>query len=112
MDTLRTFDPETGRLTDINTTNGSTVFQNNDYAWRSNGTLECRIANPANGLVTTRRETYTYDVLNRLTLAETYINSSNTRDLVYAYNNLGNITSKTSTLSGDTDVTGLSLIHI
>ncbi len=106
VDTLRTFDPETGRLTDVNTTKGSTVFQNNDYAWRSNGTLESRIANPATGLNNTRKETYTYDVLNRITKAETYINSSNTRDLDYSYNEFGNITSKTSTLSGDTDVTG------
>ena len=106
VNTLRTFDPETGRLTDVNTTNGSTVFQNNDYAWRSNGTLENRIANPAYGLSATRKETYTYDVLNRVTLAETFINGSNTRDLSNVYNQLGNITSKTSTLTGDTDVTG------
>jgi hypothetical protein len=52
VSTLRTFDPETGRLTDINTTKGSTVFQNNDYAWPSNGTLESRIANAAYGLGT------------------------------------------------------------
>jgi YD repeat-containing protein len=101
VSTLRTFDPETGRLTDVNTTKGSTVLQNNDYAWRSNGTLESRIANPAIGLATTRKENFTYDVLNRVTLAETYIGSSNTRDLSYAYNELGNITSSTSTAMGD-----------
>jgi RHS repeat-associated protein len=106
VDTLRVFDPESGRLTDINTTNGSTVFQNNDYAWRSNGTLESRIANPAYGLSATRKESYLYDILNRVTRAETYINGSNTRDLVYSYDKLGNITSKTSSLTGDTDVTG------
>ena len=108
VDTLRTYDPETGRLTDVNTTKGSATFQNNDYAWRSNGTLESRIANPAQGLSTTRKESYVYDVLNRVTLAETYINGSNTRDLSYAYNLLGNVESKTSTLTGDTDVTGYS----
>jgi RHS repeat-associated protein len=106
VDTLRTFDAETGRLTDVNTTKGSTVFQNNDYAWRSNGTLESRIANPAYGLSNTRKETFGYDVLNRLELAKTYINSSNTRDLAYVYDQLGNIKSKTSTLAGDTYVTG------
>ncbi len=106
VNTLRTFDPENGRLTDINTTKGATVFQNNDYAWRSNGTLESSIANPAYGLSTTRKQTFTYDVLNRLELAETYINGSNTRDLSYIYDQLGNIKSKTSTLAGDTDVTG------
>ncbi|HNP64062.1 MAG TPA: RHS repeat-associated core domain-containing protein, partial [Woeseiaceae bacterium] len=108
VDTLRTYDPETGRLTDVNTIKGGTTFQNNDYAWRSNGTLESRIANPAQGLSTTRKESYVYDVLNRVTLAETYINGSNTRDLAYTYNLLGNINSKTSTLTGDTDVTGYS----
>lgn len=106
VDTLRTFDPETGRLTDINTTKGATTFQNNDYAWRSNGTLESRVANPAYGLAATRKETYDYDVLNRVELAETYINGSNIRDLVYEYDELGNIESKTSTVAGDTDVTG------
>jgi RHS repeat-associated protein len=35
-----------------------------------------------------------------------YINGSNTRDLSYVYNQLGNITSNTSTLAGDTYVTG------
>lgn len=103
--TERVYDPESGRLTDVDTTAGSTVFQDSNYAWRSNGTLESRIANPADGLNTTRKETFTYDVLNRVILAETFINSSNTRDLVYGYNDLGNITSKTSTLTGDTDVT-------
>src|SRR5690606_23187443 len=41
--TYRTYDPETGRLTEIDTSLGSTEFQDNDYAWRSNGTLESRI---------------------------------------------------------------------
>lgn len=106
VDTLRTFDPETGRLTDINTSKGATTFQNNDYAWRSNGTLESRIANPAYGLSATRKEVYGYDVLNRIELAETFISGSNIRDLVNDYDQLGNIESKTSTVTGDTDVTG------
>jgi RHS repeat-associated protein len=106
IDTLRTYDPETGRLTDIDTTLGGTVFQDNEYRWRSNGTLESRLANPAIGLSATREEVFTYDVLNRLEKAETFINSSNTRDLDYVYDLLGNIDSKTSTLSGDTDVSG------
>ena len=104
--TLRTFDPKTGRLTGIDSTVGSTVIQDNDYAWRSNGTLESRIANPSSGHATTRKETFTYDPLNRLDLAETYINGSNTRDLDFSYDLLGNVKSKTSTLGTDTDVTG------
>ena len=97
--------PESGRLTDINTTKGSIVLQNNDYAWRSNSTLESRIAYPSSGLSTTRKELYAYDVLNRVTVAETIINVTNTRDLAYSFSQLGNLTSKTSTLPGDTDVT-------
>lgn len=103
--TERIYDPESGRLTDIDTAEGLTVFQDNDYAWRSNGTLESRVANPADGLATTREETFDYDVLNRVTLAETFINSTNTRDLSYTYNDLGNITSKTSIPTGDKDAT-------
>ena len=106
VDTVRVFDPETGRLTNVETTKSSVNLQDNDYAWRSNGTLEYRTANPVSGLSSTRKEVYTYDVLNRVTLAETYINGSNTRDLSYVYSELGNVESKTSTLSGDTDVTG------
>ncbi|MDJ0701447.1 MAG: RHS repeat-associated core domain-containing protein, partial [Woeseiaceae bacterium] len=106
VNTLRIFDPETGRLTDVDTTKGSTVIQDNEYAWRSNGTLKSRIANPAVGLNTTRKEIYLYDVLNRVTLARTYINDIYTRDTNYYYNEFGGITAKPSTLSGDTTVTG------
>lgn len=105
VETWRDYDPKTGRLTDIDTSSGSTILQNNEYGWRSNGTLESRTAHPTAGLGSARQEIYTYDVLNRLKVAETYINGSNTRDLNYAYDALGNIDSKTSTLSGDTDVT-------
>ena len=65
--TTRTYDPETGRLTAIDTDKGSTVIQDHDYSWRSNGTLESRIANPNEGINTTRKETFAYDALNRLT---------------------------------------------
>ncbi len=102
--TVRTFDPETGRLTDINTTKGSTVIQNNDYAWRSNGTLESRTANPSAGWHTTRKETFGYDVLNRVVLAETYVNENRERSLDYLYDDLGNLESKTSTRPSDTSV--------
>ena len=106
--TTRAYDPETGQLTAIETDKGSTVIQDHDYAWRSNGTLESRIANPNSGITTTRKENFGYDAHNRLTLAETFINGSNTRDLTYSYNSLGNIAGKTSSKVGDTDVTGYS----
>ncbi|MDM3871864.1 RHS repeat-associated core domain-containing protein [Porticoccus sp. W117] len=106
--TTRTYDPKTGRLTAIDTTKSSTTFQNLDYAWRSNGTLQSRIANPNTGVSTTRNESFTYDVHNRLTQARTLVNGSYNRDLNYQYNQLGNILSKTSTKAGDVDVTGYS----
>lgn len=104
VETYRSYDSETGRLTNIDTSIGSTVLQNNEYAWRSNGILESRTANPAAGLISTRMEVFTYDVLNRLKLAETYVDGSNTRDLSYQYSTLGNLESKTSTESDDIDV--------
>ena len=108
VDTTRTYDPKTGRLTDIDTEKGSTTFQNLDYAWRSNGTLQSSMANPNTGINTTRTENFTYDALNRLTQARTLIGGSYSRDLNYQYNQLGNILSKTSTKAGDVDVTGYS----
>ncbi|MCV6606452.1 MAG: RHS repeat-associated core domain-containing protein, partial [Porticoccaceae bacterium] len=85
---------------------GGTTFQNLDYAWRSNGTLQSRMANPNTGVSTTRKESFSYDAHNRLTQATTVINGSHSRDLNYQYNHLGNILSKTSTRAGDVDVTG------
>ena len=100
--TTRNFDPKTGRLEAITSVKGSTNIQDLDYTWRSNGTLESRFNTVG---VESREESFTYDALNRVTAAETFINGSNTRDLNYQYDVLGNIESKTSTLSGDTDVT-------
>ncbi len=105
VETARTYNPETGLLTDIDTSTGSTILQDNQYDWRSNRTLESRTANQTVSQAATREEVFTYDVLNRLTTVETYINSINTRDLSYAYDALGNIVSKTSTEPTDVDVT-------
>jgi|GEM_PF-3123679 len=106
VSTTRLFNAETGLIDSIASTKGATVLQDNAYDWRSNGTLESRTGSPVAGLSTTRRESIVYDVLNRVAMAETFINSTNTRDLAYTYDLLGNIKSKTSTLVGDTDVTG------
>ena len=35
--TMRTCDSRSGRLTDIDTRKGTAVFQNNTYAWKTNG---------------------------------------------------------------------------
>ena len=60
---------ELGRLTDIDTTMGSTTIQDNVYDWHSDGSLESRIAGAA-GSRTKREEKFEYDYLNRLTEAK------------------------------------------
>ena len=108
VNTQREYDPLTGSLTHIGSSVNSATLQNNDYAWQSNGVLESRIAHPVIGITSQRQETFSYDIMNRVKAAETYINGSNTRDLNYSYNGLGNLTSKTSTQAGDNSVTGYS----
>jgi len=100
--TTRSYDPETGRLTAIDTGGGS--IQNNEYDWRSNGTLESRLVRTAGGVID-KEETFTYDSLNRL-LDTTVTAGGATRTLSSRYNKLGNITSKTSSHPGDTQVVG------
>ncbi|MFD1584227.1 RHS repeat-associated core domain-containing protein [Microbulbifer halophilus] len=101
--TTRGYDPESGRLTKIITGGGS--IQNNEYAWRSNGTLESRLIKDANG-VEQRREEFIYDALNRLTDSNISIAGGAARSLSTTYNKLGNIRSKTSSHQSDTQVTG------
>ena len=96
--TARTFDAATGRATGIGTAQGTTAFQDETYAWRSDGLLGRR----AKGA---DREDFAYDLLGRLTGAEAYLDGSRTagRTLAYGYDALGNLTSKTSDAAGDAD---------
>ena len=98
MTTARTFDAATGRATGIGTAQGTTAFQDETYAWRSDGLLGRR----AKGA---DREDFAYDLLGRLTGAEAYLDGSRTagRTLNYGYDALGNLTSKTSDAAGDAD---------
>ncbi|MBB3062446.1 RHS repeat-associated core domain-containing protein [Microbulbifer rhizosphaerae] len=98
--TNRTYNPDTGRLETIDTDSGN--IQNNEYRWRTNGTLESRFV--YSGSQITKQEDFTYDGLNRLKDATMTIGGS--RKLSTLYDKLGNITSKTSNQAGDTDVTG------
>jgi RHS repeat-associated protein len=100
--TQRQFDPQSGRLQIIDTEHGSTVIQGLSYNWRSNGTLQSRLSVTANGF---QEDQFEYDVLNRLTKAQTLVNGSPQRDLDYEYNKLGNMLAKTSTNTSDTQVT-------
>ncbi|WP_444942015.1 RHS repeat-associated core domain-containing protein [Microbulbifer sp. ZKSA004] len=99
--TNRTYNPNTGRLETINT--GSGLLQNNEYHWRSNGTLESRLTYSA-GNVLRQQEDFSYDGLNRLRDASIVVGGD--RVLSTQYDKLGNILSKTSSVDLDTQVTG------
>ena len=102
VSTTRTYDPLSGFLTKISTT-GRTTVQNQDTLWFSNGNLERRI----DRIGTTKDERFTYDYLNRLTDADTYLNGTLRRRLDTRYDDYGRITSKTTNSdSTNTDVTG------
>ena len=106
VETIRVYDAKTGRLKSIDTSlinSPFTAFQDNDYAWRSDGILESRINNLG---TTIKKETFDYDELNRLEDAKTYLGGTLSRTLTTAYDKLGNITSKTSSVAGEVDVTG------
>ena len=104
--TERSYD-ELGRLTDIDTTRGAAKIQDNAYAWRSDGSLERRIAGAA-GSRSKREEAFDYDYLNRLTGAKTYLADSATasRTLAFKYDPRGNLKTKTSDASADKSTTG------
>ena len=99
------FDPKSGRLTSILSKKGTSTIQDLDYGWNTNATLGIRVANPDIGIGTLRQESMAYDALNRLEQATTELSGVWKRDLDTDYNKLGNITSHTSTKSGDDDVT-------
>jgi RHS repeat-associated protein len=101
LTTKTNYDPNTGRITSINTAAGS--IQNNIYKWRSNGTLESRLSiSGANK----KEERFSYDALNRLEGSETLLNGSHLRSLSTLYDSLGNILSKSATGNVSNQVTG------
>ncbi|WHI47333.1 hypothetical protein [Microbulbifer sp. VAAF005] len=99
--TNRTYDPNAGRLKTIETDGGQ--IQNNEYHWRSNGTLESRLTY-SGSQVLQKQENFSYDGLNRLEDATMVVGGD--RILSTQYDKLGNILSKTSSVSDDTQVTG------
>ncbi len=104
--TERSYD-ELGRLKGIDTTRNAAAIQDNAYAWRSDGSLESRVAGAAAGR-SKRKEEFAYDYLNRLKEAKTYISGSATasRTLGFDYDLRGNLEYKTSDVSADDSVTG------
>ncbi|MFS1523856.1 RHS repeat-associated core domain-containing protein [Microbulbifer sp. 2304DJ12-6] len=101
--TTKTYNPDTGRLEAIVST-GAQEIQNNAYNWRSNGTLESRTA--SGGGSATKRELFSYDGLNRLETAQTWLDGANQRTLTTLFDRLGNIQGKTSSIANDNQVTG------
>jgi RHS repeat-associated protein len=100
--TTRSYNPQTGQLESISTA-GASHIQNNEYRWRSNGTLQSRLL--VDGGVS-KLESFSYDALNRLTSAATYFDGVAQRTLTTQYDKLGNILSKSSSHPSDTNVTG------
>ncbi|WP_299589243.1 RHS repeat-associated core domain-containing protein [uncultured Microbulbifer sp.] len=99
--TNRTYDPYTGRLETIKTGGGQ--VQNNEYRWRSNGTLQSRLTYNASQALQ-KQEDFSYDGLNRLRHATMQVGGD--RVLSTQYDKLGNILAKTSSVSNDTQVSG------
>ena len=103
--TTRSFDPKTGRPTDIDTVaSGGTKIQDNAYVWRSDGLLESRASHI--GGTNAKLETFAYDPLGRLKAAATKLNNSATatRTLSQTYYANGNLKTKTSSVGADMDV--------
>ncbi|GAB1268389.1 hypothetical protein NBRC116493_16420 [Aurantivibrio infirmus] len=95
LQSIRGYDSKNGRVTSLQTGVGGNV-QNNTYDWWSNGTLHQR-ANLRVGAT----ETFTYDNLNRLDIAQTNY-SGGSRNLDFEYDKLGNVLAKTG---GGNDLT-------
>ncbi|MCY4123448.1 MAG: RHS repeat-associated core domain-containing protein, partial [Acidobacteria bacterium] len=96
-----------GRPTGIDTTRGAAKIQDSAYAWRSDGSLESRVAGAA-GSRSRREERFDYDYLNRLTRARTYISDSAiaSRTLACQYDPRGNRKTRTGGAWADDDATG------
>ena len=105
--TVRAFDPKSGRLKDIDTTLGMTTeILDDTYKWRSDGLLQSR----ADGTGTTlRRETFVHDRLGRLKSSATPLSGGGSRTLSMTYDKLGNLKTRSSSVTGDLDVSVTAL---
>ncbi len=108
--TQRAFAANSGRPTTIDSTrskgDNTTVQQKNEYQWQSNGQLQSRLSHV--GSMNARKEDFVYDHMNRLKSAKTFLNggTSASRTLATTYDKLGNIKTKTSSVTADVGVTG------
>ncbi len=105
--TTRTFDPKTGRPTDIDTVaGGGTKIQDNAYVWRSDGLLSSRASHV--GRNNAKLEEFAHDPLGRLKTATTKLNNTTRRILSQTYDARGNLKTKTSSVGADIDVSSYS----
>jgi len=100
--TKRSYEPKSGRIKSIQTgpLSDTNEIQNLNYTFDTLGNIHSRSSNSTVS-AENLNETFTYDVLSRILSATTTGLASGTRSLIYAYDNLGNIKSKTGT--SDTD---------
>lgn len=106
MKTIMDYDLETGFVKTIEhrTPTGS-AMNYQTYKWHSSGNMQERWYKTFNQANSYYKETFTYDNHDRLNYANIYRNGSYQRRLETQYNNIGNITKKISTKTGDDDVT-------
>lgn len=107
LTTTRGFDATSGRLTSTHTGTSGTPksIQDLEYKWRTNSTLYQRVdLRNTTSTADDYTDTFTYDDMERLTRQNTTVGAI--RQLNFAYDDTGNLTSKTSNVSGDLDVTG------
>ena len=94
---LNQYDP-VGRIAHIQTSNGSGIVQDNTYTWYNVGNLETRQWQGTSG----PQETFSYDMLNRLSSASLVGTSNGGATVTYAYDVLGNIVCKSDVLISGT----------
>ena len=86
--TTKIYDPQTGYLTDIETSNGNLQIQDWHYAYYSDGNMKSRSQANSAGLLS---EIFHYDELNRLDDATSYLNGNNPYEIDYHFESNGNI---------------------
>lgn len=89
MSTAHVYDPATGRLMGISTSTGTTTLQDLSYQYDRIGNLMQR-----KDLMQNLVEDFGYDGMNRLTSAAVELSAAPVVTKTYAYDALGNITSK------------------
>ena len=85
--TIRTFDPNSGRMTAINT--GGSTKQNMTFTYDTIGNLKARTDVFNDGAPTTVNESFVYDALNRLKSMS--MSGTTTLAKTYNYNAIGNL---------------------